>query len=178
MMVSLAHLTTMSDYGLVFIRVLFQMREYIDQANGANVKDRKKAADLLEKMAECLGRIEVEVRADRQDLGRDIGAMREYLAAFPSIFTPLLGETKTKEVQANMCSLFVRGDSEFGPMGGGFLELKKYTEEGLVTEAHANASIATITLVQGQLGALADLISFPESFAETDSNNTGDDPDV
>ncbi len=177
-MVSLSYLKTMSEYGLIFVQVALQLREYFEQGNVADEKDRKNAAVLLKKMAECLSKIEVEVRSENPKLGHSVGAMREYLSAFSAIFTPLLGETKAREVQSDILGMFTGADRELGPMISGFMELKRYTNDGMVSEAHTNASIATITLVQGQLEALADLIIFPESFAETDSNNTGDDPDV
>ncbi len=172
-MVSLSYLKTMSDYGLIVVRVAFQMHEYFAQVIELDEKKRKKAAELLEKMAECLGKIEVEVRSESPDLGHHVGAMREYLSAFPAVFIPLMGEAKARDVQADILSVFTGGNTELGPMISGFLELKKYTKDGAVSEAHTNASIATMELARGQLSALALLIEFPDAFQDKDNDRVG-----
>jgi hypothetical protein len=155
------NLRTMSEQGLLFLKLAFQLQSLIDQMAQQKVAQRKDAAKLLNNIADCLDTIEHEVRSGGSNLPRHVGSMKTYIETFDHVFGPLIGQSKARSLKGEMLSLFVGsgrdsfGDDSLGPMVAGFLELRKLTASGTVDELHTNSSIATLSLVAGQLTALA-----------------------
>ncbi len=153
-------LRTMSEHGLLFLKIVFALQEALAKYNEANEADRAKAATLLRKMAACLKEIDQEVAAEKPNPAKHVGSMRVYLSGFKSRFAPIIGDRKAESLEQELMSLFDSTEGDDGPMISGFIALKKIAEEGLVGEQHLRASLITLVQVREQLEATADVIEF------------------
>ncbi|GGH57117.1 hypothetical protein GVY41_13730 [Frigidibacter albus] len=163
----IAYLLTFSESGLALLKIVFQLQSLMETSRAQDEAKRQKAAELLIEMANCLGEIEKEIRSDTPELGRLVGKVRAYIEAFPSVFGPLIENQRAKDYASQFSILFEGEPQTYGRMIDGLLELKRFESEDAVDSAHVNASIATLTLVQGQLEALSELIQFPEAFRDS-----------
>ncbi|SDE85252.1 hypothetical protein SAMN04488117_101477 [Celeribacter baekdonensis] len=153
-------LRTMSEHGLLFIKMVFALQDAIAKYSDANEADRVKAAELLRKMAACLKEIDQEVAAEKPNPTKHVGSMRVYLSTFKSRFAPVIGDREAEKLEHELMSLFDTTEGDDGPMISGFIALKKYAEEGLVDDEHLRASLITLVQVREQLEATADVIEF------------------
>ena len=162
------NLRTMSENGILLLKAVMDLQSLMDRMSKKNSARRMEGARLLEKIADCLTELEIEVRAGGPKIPVLVGRMRTYIEHFEPVFVPLLGKQTAAKFREQLLELFVStpeatfSGGTYGPMIGGFLELKKLTASGEVDELHTNSSIATLSLVEGQLRALADVLEFAE----------------
>lgn len=154
-------LRTMSEHGLLFLKIVFALQDSLEKYAEANSKDRTNAAILLRKMAACLKEIDKEVASENPNPAKHVGSMRVYLSGFKSRFAPIVGGPEAERLEKELLSLFVSKEGDDGPMISGFIALKKeYAKRGPAGDEHLSASLITLVQVREQLEATADVIEY------------------
>jgi len=154
-------LRTMSEHGLLLLKLVFQMQDAMQKYQQADNADRVKAAALLRKMATCLKEIYDEVKSEKPSASKHAGSMRIYLSNFEKRFSPLIGRAEAQRLKAELMTLFVTNEFEDGPMISGFLALEPNRNSGEDEfSEHVQASITSLILAYEQLEAMADVVEF------------------
>ncbi len=154
-------LRTMSEHGLLLLKLVFQMQDAMQKYQQADQNDRVKASALLRKMAKCLREIYDEVRSEKPRPSKHAGSMRVYLSNFEKRLAPLIGGAEAERLKAELMTLFATKEFEEGPMISGFVALEPNRNSGEDEfSEHVQASITTLILVYEQLEAMADVIEF------------------
>ena len=108
-------LTTISEYGLLMLRIVFNFQSTLSKVNEAELADRVRAAKYLRQISACLTEIDHELNRDNPRLSKHAHSMRIYLKSFEDRFTPLIGAVEARRLKLGLEELFDERANDEGP---------------------------------------------------------------